>query len=76
LLKRRILFLSFRMMAGRRSRVHGAEQRVDSAMKCLKFLTELFRQKSYRQRGLPRWLIGDDEALVGGVEERECVGGK
>jgi hypothetical protein len=33
------------MVTGRRSRVHGIEQRVDSAMKYLKFLNELFWQE-------------------------------
>jgi hypothetical protein len=33
------------MVTGRRSEVHGIEQRVDSAMKYLKFLNELFRWK-------------------------------
>jgi hypothetical protein len=32
-------------MAGRRSGVHGVEQRVDSAMKHLKFMNKLFRWK-------------------------------
>jgi hypothetical protein len=40
-----ILFFSFGMVTGRRSGVHGVEQRVDSAMKYLKFLNKLFRRK-------------------------------
>jgi hypothetical protein len=74
LLQRGILLLSFRMVAGRRSGVHGDEQRMESATKCLKFLSELFRRKSYRRLGLLRWLVGDDEALVGALRRENASG--
>jgi hypothetical protein len=45
---------------------------MESATKCLNVLSELFQQKSYRQRGLLWWLIGDDEALMGALR-RENV---
>jgi hypothetical protein len=40
-----IFLLSFGRVTGRRSRVHGGEWRLDPAMKCMKFLSELFRRK-------------------------------
>jgi hypothetical protein len=45
LLQRGIFLLSFGRMAGRRSGVHGGEQRVDSAMKSVQFLSEMFWRK-------------------------------
>jgi hypothetical protein len=38
----------------------------------LEVLGELFRRKSYRRRGLPRWLVGDDEALVGALRRENA----
>jgi hypothetical protein len=60
LLQRGIFLLSFRRMAGRRSGVHGGEQRVDSAMKCVQFLSEMF--------------VGDDKALVGALRRESASG--
>jgi hypothetical protein len=45
LLQRGVLLLSFGMVAGRRTGVHDVERRMDSAMKRLEFLDNLFRRK-------------------------------
>jgi hypothetical protein len=31
-------------------------------------------RKSYRRRGLPRWLVGDDEDLVGALRRENASG--
>jgi hypothetical protein len=31
-------------------------------------------RKSYRRRGFPRWLIGDDEALVAALRREKATG--
>jgi hypothetical protein len=31
-------------------------------------------QKSYRRRGFPRWLVGDDKALVAALRRENATG--
>jgi hypothetical protein len=45
LLQRGIFLLGFGRIVGRRSGIHGGEQRLDPATECTKFSGELFRRK-------------------------------
>jgi hypothetical protein len=62
------------MVAGRGSRVHGVEQKEDSAMKCLKCLSKLVAEKATGGKDFPRWLVGDDVALVEALRRENATG--
>jgi hypothetical protein len=75
LLQRGIFLLSLGGMARRRSEVHGGEQRVDFSTKYMQCLSELFRRKKATGgEEFLRWLVGDDEALVGALRRESASG--